>query len=64
MNLIKVNLDSKILSKDYKKYKYRFLVKNLFFSSNLKSDTNVIFLTCDGLLDAKDALINSKICMF
>lgn len=64
MNLIKVNLDSKILSKDYKKYKYRFLVKNLFFSLNLKNDTNVIFLTCDGLLDAKDALINSKICMF
>ena len=64
MNPIEVTLDSnEIIERlaNYKKYKYRFLVENLLFSSNLENDTDVIFITCDGLSDAKDALINSKI---
>ena len=63
MNPIKLTLDSnEIIERlaNYKKYKYRFLVKNLLFSSNLENDTDVIFITCDGLSDAKDALINYK----
>ena len=64
MNPIEVTLDSnKIIKRltNYKKYKYRFLVENLLFSSNLENDTDVIFIICDCLSDAKDALINSKI---
>ena len=64
MNLIEVTLDSNVIIErlaNYEKYKYRFLVENLLFSSNLENDTNVIFITFDGLSDAKDALINSKV---
>ena len=46
---------------NYKKYKYRFLVKNLLFSPNLENNTDVIFIICDGLSDVKDVLINSEI---
>ena len=62
MNPIEAKLDSnKIFERlaNYKKYK--FLVESLLFSSNLENDTNVTFITCDGLSDAKDVLINSKI---
>ena len=58
MNPTEVTLDSnKIIERlaNYQKYKYRFLVKNL------ENNTDVIFITCDGLSDVKDALINSKI---
>ena len=64
MNPIEVTLDSNEIIERlaiYKKYKYRFLVENLLFSTNLENDTDVIFITCDGVSDAKDALINSKI---
>ena len=37
-------------------------VNNLkIFSSNLEKDTDVTFVTCNGLSDAKEALINFKI---
>ena len=64
MNPIEVSLDSNDIIKrleKYKKFKYRFLIENLLFSSNLENDTDVIFVTCDGLSDAKEVLINSKI---
>ena len=63
MNPIEVTLDSNEIMEilaTYSKCKYRFLVENLLFSSNLENDTNVIFITCDGLLDAKDAHIILK----
>ena len=41
--------------------KYRFIVNNLLFSSSLKKDTNVIFVCCNGLNEAKESLINKKI---
>ena len=47
MNPIEITLDSKnIIEKlsNYKKFKYRFLIKNLFFSSNLENHTDVIFV--------------------
>ena len=44
-----------------KKYKYRFIVNNLLFSSSIQKDTNVIFIATNGLNDAKEALINGKI---
>ena len=44
-----------------KKYKYRFIIKNLLISSSIKNNTQVIFLLCDGLKDAKETFINSKL---
>ena len=41
-----------------KKYKYRFIANSLLFSSAIKEDTNAIFITTNGLNDAKDILIN------
>ena len=64
LNPIDVSLDSnEIIEKlvKYKEFKYRFLIENLLFSSNLENDTDVIFVTCDGLLDVKEALINPKV---
>ena len=64
MNPIEVILDSNdIIEKlsNYKKFKCRFTIENLLFSSNLENDTDVVFMTCDGLSGAKEALINSKL---
>ena len=64
LNPIEVSLDSNSLINGlfkYKKYKYRFTIKNLLFSSNIKNNTQVTFLLCGGLKDAKEAFINSKL---
>ena len=45
----------------YKKYRYRFLLESLLFSSNIENDTDVILISCEGLSDAKQALINLKL---
>ena len=45
----------------YNKYRYRFVLKSFLFSSNFKNETDVIFLTCNGLSNVKKVLINSKI---
>ena len=42
-----------------KKYKYRFIANSLLFSSSIKEDTKIIFITTNGLNDAK--YINGKI---
>lgn len=44
----------------YKYYKYRFLVDNILFSAAITNKTNVILITCNGLNEAKKALINGK----
>ena len=64
VNPIEVSLDSNSLINElikYKKYKYRFVIENLLFSSSIKNDTQVIFLLCDRLKSAKEAFINSKL---
>ena len=43
------------------RYKYRFIANNLLFSSSIQQDTNALFLTTNGLNDAKDILINGKL---
>ena len=43
------------------KYKYRFIANSLLFSSSIQKDTNVIFITTNGLDNAKDILINGKL---
>ena len=57
-NSINSNKLSKKLEK-YKKNKYWFALENFLFSSNLTNETDVVFLCCDGLSNAKEALINS-----
>ena len=44
-----------------KKYKYRFIANSLLFSLSIKEDTKIIFITTNGLNNAKDVLINEKI---
>ena len=66
LNPIEINIrDSKIQGKlpryDTQRYKYRFIVNNLWISSSVVQDTNVIFLICNGLNDARDSLINGKL---
>ena len=45
----------------YNKYRYKFVLESFLLSSNLENETDVTFLTCNRLSNAKEALINSKI---
>ena len=42
-------------------YKYRVVINNLLFSFCVTKDINIIFVSCNGLNDPKDALINRKL---
>ena len=42
----------------YNKYSYRFVLESFLFSSNFENEADVIFLTCNGLSNAKEALVN------
>ena len=44
-----------------KRFKYKFIANSLLFSSSIKEDTKVIFITTNDLNDAKEILINNKI---
>ena len=62
MNPVEITLDSNEIVEDlskYKRFKYRYFIQSLLFTSNLQNDTNIIFMTCNNLSDAKEALINS-----
>ena len=64
MNPVEIMLDSNEIVEDlskYKRFKYRFLIESLLFSSNLQNDTDLIFIKCNGLSDAREVLINSKL---
>ena len=43
------------------RYKYKFIANSLLFSSSIKKDTNVIFITTNRLNDAKNILLNGKL---
>ena len=45
----------------YRKYRYRIILERLLFSSNFGNGTDVIFVSCEGLSNAKETLINSKL---
>ena len=65
LNRIEINIhDSEIQGKwsryGTQRYKCRFIIDSLFISSWVVQDTNVIFLICNGLNDARDSLINGK----
>ena len=49
------------LSRYNRRYNYLIVISNLIFSSSVVQDTNVIFLSCNGLNNAKDALIHGKV---
>ena len=64
LNPINISMNSnKLLKKleKYKKNKYQFVLKNFLLSSNFTNETDFIFLCCDGLSNAKEALINSEL---
>ena len=64
LNPVEITIDSnKIIEtlSNYKKYTFRFILKSLLFSTNLQKNTDVIFITCDGLPEAKSAPVNLKI---
>ena len=64
LNPINTSMNSNELLKKLEKYKknnYRFVLENFLFSSNFTNATGVIFLCCDGLSNAKEALINSEL---
>ena len=60
VRIIDTDLQTKLLFYS-KKYKYRLIANSLLFSSSITADTKTIFITTNGLNDAKDLLINSKI---
>ena len=43
------------------KYKYRFIINSLLFSSAVEGDINAIFITTNDLNDAKQILIKRKL---
>ena len=64
LNPINISMNSNKLLKKLEKYiknKYRFILGNFLFSSNFTNETDVIFLCCDSLSNAKETLINSEL---
>ena len=52
LNLIEITIDSNSIKEtlsSYRKYKFGFMVESLLFSTNVQSDTEIIFIMCDGL---------------
>ena len=63
LNPINVRITSNQVINDltkYKNYRYRFIVEDLLFSFSITNETNITFITCNGLNDAKPILANGK----
>ena len=59
---IKIENDTvKNMIEKYKKNQAKFTLEGLLFSSSVQNDTEKIFITTAGLLDAKFSLIHGKI---
>ena len=64
LNPLGLNLQSNYLSKiidDYKGFVFEVKLINVLFSANITNDTQNIFITCQNLTSAKNALRNDKI---
>ena len=64
LNPIQISVKSNAIIADlnrYKHHKCQFWVDNLLFSSATTNNTNVILIMCNGLNEAKRALINGKL---
>ena len=46
---------------NFRKYRYRFVLESILLISNIENETEVIFVTCDGLNNVNTALINSNL---
>ena len=63
LNPVEISIkDSEINTFLYRfmRYKYCLRINNLLFSSSLAKETNVIFVSCNGLTDAKETIVNAK----
>lgn len=52
LNPIEITIASNSIKEalsSYRKYKFGFMVESLRFSTNVQSDTEIIFIMCDGL---------------
>ena len=61
LNPINISISSDTVIQEltkYRKYRYRFALESLLFSSNIENETDVILVSCDGLANVKEALIN------
>ena len=46
---------------NFRKYRYRFDLESILFSSNIENETDIIFVTCDDLSNVNTALINKNL---
>ena len=51
----------RLLFKENKRIKYRFIPNSILLSSSVQEETQVIFLTVSGLNEARDIFINGKV---
>ena len=51
----------RLIFKENRKIKYRFIPNSILLSSSVQEETEVIFLTVSGLNEAKDIFINGKL---
>ena len=56
LNPIKIEIDT-----EKGNYKYRFIADRLLFSSRIKDYDNTLFINCNGLNNAYDLIINTKV---
>ena len=52
---------NKLIFKENRRVKYRFIPNNILMSSSVQEETEVIFLIVNGLNDAHDILLNGKL---
>ena len=46
---------------NFRKYRCRFVLESILFSSSIENETDVIFVTCDGLSNVNTTLINKNL---
>ena len=51
----------RLIFKENRRVKYRFIPNSILFSSSVQEDTKVIFLTVTGLNEVRDIMINGKV---
>ena len=61
INIRDSKIQWKLLRYGTQRYKYRFVADSLLISSSVVQDTNAVFLSCDGLNNTRDSLINGKL---
>ena len=64
INLIEIKIENYKIQNIFEKYKrnpIKFTLEGLLFSSAIKNDTEKIFVTTSGSIEAKYSLINGKL---